>query len=442
MLRLHPWLKNKPQRRYDIRRMAGQNPAVILFLTMTPQLGAAKSVAVYFALFAATCLAQNAFAAGPRWVGTWGCGPQLTEPGNLPPAPLADSTLRQFVHATLGGKTLRVRFSNTFGTNSVALASAHVALAASDLGGGEIIPATDKALTFHGAPTLVIQPGETVWSDPVAFDLPALANLAITTFFGDISATTITGHPGSRTTSFIVAGNSVSAAGLPDAKKSAHWYLVTGVDVAANAADKAVVVLGDSITDGRGSTTDGNNRWPDDFAARLQTNSATAGVAVLNMGIGGNGIFGGLGPSAVKRFDRDVLEQGGVRSLIIFEGVNDIGGAHGDRETTIATNLIAAYRQFIAQAHARNLRVYGATITPFGGSFYDSPAHETARQAVNDWIRTNNLCDAVIDFDSAVRDPAAPAKLLPAYDTGDHLHLNPAGYHAMADAIDLKLFAP
>lgn len=320
--------------------------------------------------------------------------------------------------------------------------SVHIALASGDLGGGAIVPATDKALTFHGATSVAVQPGETIWSDPLDFALPGLANLAVSIFFGDISATTITGHPGSRTTSFIVTGNSVSAADLPDAKKTTHWYLVTGVDVSANDQGKAVVVLGDSITDGRGSTTDGNNRWPDDFAARLQTNVPTAGVAVLNMGIGGNGIFGGLGPAATRRFDRDVLEQSGVSWLIIFEGVNDIGGAHAGREATIATNLISAYQRFIAQAHARNLHVYGATITPFGGSFYDSPAREIARQTVNDWIRTNNLCDAVIDFDSRVRDPAGPTKLLPAYDTGDHLHLNPAGYHAMADAIDLKLFAP
>ncbi|MGH7953445.1 MAG: SGNH/GDSL hydrolase family protein, partial [Limisphaerales bacterium] len=280
-------------------------------------------------------------------------------------------------------------------------------------------------------------PGKAVFSDPFKFNLPALTNLAVSIYFGNISATTINGHPGSRTTSFIQAGNVISAASMPSASKTQHWYIITGVDVLASSSSKALVVLGDSITDGRGSTTDENNRWPDDVAARLQANSATANVAVDNMGIGGNGIFGGLGPSAEARFDRDVLDQNGVRWLIIFEGVNDIGGG---RNPAIATNLIAAYQQFIDKVHAHHLRVYGATITPFGKSFYDSPSHEAEREAVNAWIRTNHLFDAVIDFDAAVRNPAAPTQLRADYDSGDHLHLNPVGYHAMANAIDLNLF--
>jgi lysophospholipase L1-like esterase len=392
-------------------------------------------------LVALTCLQQNSFAADGHWVTTWGCGPQLTEPGNLPPAPLANSTLRQFVHTTLGGKLLRARFSNAYGTNSVTINSAHVALSsgAGSAGNGDINTATDKALTFRGAPAVVIPPGEVMLSDPFEYALPALTNVAVSIYFGNISATTINGHPGSRTTSFIKSGNVASAANMTGASTTAHWYVITGIDVLADAASKAVVTLGDSITDGRGSTTDGNDRWPDNLAQRLITNAPTAGVSVVNMGIGGNAIFGGLGPAAVNRFDRDVLNQSGVRWLIVFEGVNDIGGSAS------AALLISAYQQFAAKAHANNLRAYGATITPFGGNGYYTTAHETVRQTVNAWFRTNTVYDGVIDFDAVVRDPVTLTNIQAAYYSGvnasDGLHLNVAGYQAMADAIDLNLFA-
>jgi len=394
-------------------------------------------------LIALTCLRQNAFAAEGHWVTTWGCGPQLTNPGNLPPAPLANTTLRQFVHTTIGGKFLRVRFSNAYGTNSVTVSSAHVALpsGAGSAGNGDINTATDKALTFRGAPSIVIPPGEVILSDPFGFNLPALTNLAVTIYLGNVSATTITGHPGSRTTSFIQSGNVVSSTNMPAASKTLHWYLITGVEVLADAPSLAVVTLGDSITDGRGSTNDLNTRWPDYLAARLQTNPPTVGVAVVNMGIGANAVLGGSvtgGPSALARFDRDVLDTSGVRWLIVFEGVNDIGGGAS------AANLISAYTQFANQAHARNLRAYGATITPFGGSGYYTPAHETVRQTVNTWFRTNNLYDGVIDFDAAVRDPVTLTNFLSIYENldNDHLHLNGLGYEVMANAIDLNLFTP
>jgi len=408
-------------------------------------------------LLALASAQQNTFAAEGHWVTTWGCGPQLTEnavpPGqnNLPPATLAHSTLRQFVHTTIGGQHLRVRFSNAYGTNSVVMNSVHVALAAGtgSAANGVINTATDTALTFRGAPSITIPPRAVVLSDPVEFNLPPLTNLAISISYGFVSPNTplvgnITGHPGSRTTSYIQTGNVVSASSMPypAATNTAHWYTITGVDVLANDSSKAVVILGDSITDGRGSTTDGNNRWPDNLAKRLSTNAPTAGVAVVNMGIGGNAVFGGLGPAAVNRFDRDVLNQSGVRWLIVFEGVNDIGS--GSSSLATATNLITTYTQFANKAHARNILAYGATITPFGGttvSGYDTPLHEQERQFVNAWIRTNTVYDGVIDFDAAVRDPNAQTKLLPGY-SSDGLHLNPAGYQAMADAISLTLFAP
>jgi lysophospholipase L1-like esterase len=393
-----------------------------------------KSKMMVFAVM--LCFAHAEVEAGQgHWVTTWGCGPQLTEPGNLPPAPLANSTLRQFVHVTLGGQHLRVRLSNAYGTNSVTINSAHVAMAGA-LGTGTVDPTTDKALTFRGAPSVVIPPGEVILSDPFDYNLPALTNLAISIYFGNVSATTINGHPGSRTTSYIVASNAVSVASLGGAPNTAHWYIITGVDVLADAVDRTVVTLGDSITDGRGSDTDGNDRWPDNLAQRLATNAATAGIAVDNMGIGGNGIFAGLGPAAVNRFDRDVLNQSGVRWMIVFEGVNDIGG----EGTDLSTNLIAAYTTFANKAHARGLLAYGATITPFGGNGYFTPTHEATRQAVNAWFRTNTVYDALIDFDKAVRDPNTLTNLLAAYNSGDGLHLNPLGYQVMASNIDLTLF--
>ena len=389
---------------------------------------------------------SSTFAADDHWVTTWACGEQLVEPNNLPPVPLANSTLREFLRNSISGQTIRVRFSNLYGAGPVTINAAHVALSAGagSVGNGDINPATDKALTFHGASGTVIPPGEMLYSDEMAFDLPATTNIAISIFYGDISATTINGHPGSRTTSFIISSNVVSAASLPTATKTAHWFTVTGIEVLAKNSARTIVVLGDSITDGRGSTTDGNNRWPDVLAGRLITNAPTADVAVANMGIGGNGIFGGLGPAALKRFNQDVLEQSGARYLIVFEGVNDIGGRRSD--ITTATNLINAYTEFASKAKARNIRVYGATITPFGGNGYYSDLHEAERQYVNAWIRTNRVFDGCIDFDAAVRDPATLTQFQSAYHPGlnanDWLHLNPLGYQAMANAIDLNLFAP
>lgn len=401
----------------------------------------------YFTIAAVLGLVlQNLIAADGHWVTTWGTAPQLTEPGNLPPVPLANSTLRQFVRNSIGGKQVRVRFSNAYGTSPVTLNEAHLALALStaSAGNGDIHPATDRALTFSGAPTTVIPPGLAVYSDPVAFDLPALTNVAITTYFGSISATTINGHPGSRTTSFIVPSNVVSVASLPAASKTKHWYIIAALEVLGDSTSKTVVVLGDSLTDGRGSTDDANNRWPDVLAQRLITNAPTANVGVANMGIGGNAIFGGLGPAAVNRFDRDVLGQAGLRYFILFEGVNDIGS--GSSSMTTATNLVNAYAQMATKAKARGIRAYGATITPFGGNGYYSTLHEQERQFVNAWIRTNTIFDGVIDFDAAVRDPVTltnfQAAFYPGVNANDWLHLNVLGYKTMADAIDLNLFTP
>ena len=374
---------------------------------------------------------------GPHWVGTWGAAPQLTEPRNLPPPPgLTSNTLRQVVRVSIGGKEMRVRFSNAFGNGPMSMAAVRVAVSA---GGSAIKTETEKPLTFSGQPSVTIPAGETILSDALDFDLVPLSDVAVTIYFHEMPGA-VTGHPGSRTTSFLEAGDAVSAAELPAAARTPHWYGLTGMDVLAENSAAAVVTLGDSITDGRGSETDKNNRWPDDLANRLRAGSATRKVAVLNEGIGGNCVLrGGLGPAAAARFDRDALGQASVRWLIVLEGVNDIGGSRGTN-SNVAGDLIAAYQKFIEQAHAKNIRVFGGTITPFGSSFYDSSSHETARQTVNAWIRNGGKFDAVIDFDAAVRDPQNQSKLLPAADSGDHLHPSVRGYQMMADCVDLKLF--
>ena len=335
---------------------------------------------------------------------------------------------------TLGGSQLRVQFSNTYGSSPVTINAAHLAVS---MGAGAIDPATYKALTFKGAPSITIPAGQAVYSDTLNFDVTPLSNLAVSIYFGQTSDN-VTGHPGSRTTSYIQSGNTVTATDMASAVKTDHWYILSGIDLWLDDSYACVVTLGDSITDGRGSATNGNNRWPDNLARRLQEDPNTTKIGVLNQGIGGNAVVsGGLGPTALQRFEHDVCQQSGVRWVIILEGVNDIGGS---RSQKVAADLIAAYEQFIDKAHAHDILVYSVPILPFGGSMYDSEDHEAARQIVNKWIRTSGKFDAVIDLDAAVRDPANPTNLLPAYDTGDHLHLNVAGYQKMAEAIDLDLF--
>ena len=388
--------------------------------------------------------AHAASPTGGAWTAAWFTSQQLTERANEPPAPgLAHATLRQIILPTLGGAELRVTFSNVFGRTPLVLTAAHVALA----GANDAIDAsTDHALLFHHQPGIVIQPGASMISDPIDLPIAALRKLAITVQIAHAPAE-LTGHPGSRTTSYFCPGDYAGAAQLNQPSSVEHWYFITALEVRSSSPAAAIVALGDSITDGRGSTTNANNRWPDELARRLQANAATASVAVLNAGIGGNRLLrDGLGPNALARFDRDVLAPAGARWVIVFEGINDIGTRHDARPKGLpfasADDIIAAYEQIVVRAHAHGMRVLGATITPYeGASFYFTPDGEADREAINHWIRTSGAFDAVIDFDAVVRDPKHPTHLAPEFDSGDHLHPSPVGYERMAAAIDLRQFA-
>lgn len=372
-----------------------------------------------------------------HWVGTWAAAPQLVEEHNMPPSPgLAHNTLRQIVRTSIDGKRVRLKFSNQYGGTSLMIKAASLALAET---GSAVYAGTEKQLTFDGDQSITIAPGGTCESDPIDFPLPALTTVAITIYFGDVPEN-LTGHPGSRTNSYLLQGNAVGAERMPDAVPVEHWYVISGIDILTEDLNTAAVVtLGDSLTDGRGSTTDKNNRWPDILANRLQADQRTAKVAVLNQGIGGNAVLsGGLGPNLLSRFERDGLNQPGVRYIIVLAGVNDIGAVHSEDNT--AEKLIKAYELMIDQAHQRNLLIYGGTIMPFGESWYYTPVREKIRQEVNHWIRTSNRFDAVIDFAAAVQDPDNLQRILKLYDSGDMLHLNPKGYQRMGEAVDLDLF--
>jgi lysophospholipase L1-like esterase len=380
-----------------------------------------------------------------RWMHTWVSMPQLTEPGNLPPAPftgasavLVDTTLRQTVHVTVGGGRLRVHFSNAFGGAALPITQAAVARPTGGKAGVSAIePGSTRPLTFGGRPSVVVPVGAHVVSDPVDLPLASGSNLTISTYLAAGQASlNLTSHPGSRTTTHLVNGNFVMSPDLAGAASVAHWYLISGVEVTGNAP--AIAIVGDSLTDGRGSTTDGNDRWPDQlFARRPRT-------AVLNQAAGGNRVLNdGLGPNVLARLDRDVLATSGVDRMMIFEGVNDIGTAAATEadQKQVVDDLLFAFEQVVLRAHARDITVYGATITPFGGNTgYDDPGglREGSRQAVNAALRRGRIFDEIADFDVAARDPALPRQLNPAYDVGDHLHMNPAGYGALAAAVPLR----
>ena len=370
------------------------------------------------------------------WVGTWAASPMALAPKMDEPA-AGDSTYRNIVRVSLGGKTARVQFTNEFGKTPLVIGSAHIAVSA---GGGAVQAGTDHPLTFGGQPSVTIPAGGFMLSDDIAMDIAPLASLAVSVYVADRDVSTRSCHELGSSTNYITKGDASGATTLTNPRTITSWCFVKGIDVRAASKAFAIVTLGDSITDGALSTPDANHRWPDSLAERLQSKN----IAVLNEAISGNRILhDGAGPNAVARFDRDVLAQSGVKYLIILEGINDIGWPVARKDTSeevSAADLILAVTQLVERAHQHGIKVIGATLTPYGGAGYSSDQGEQKRTALNQWYRTAGVVDGVIDFDKVTRDPAKPLWFNPEYDSGDHLHPKDAGYKAMADSIDLSLF--
>ncbi|GGP81942.1 SGNH/GDSL hydrolase family protein [Saccharothrix coeruleofusca] len=403
--------------------------------------------------------AQTATAApAPTWIGTWG-----TSSTSVPASAntvFQDQTLRQIVHTSVGGSTLRVRLSNEFGSQPLVVGEAHVARSASEGSDARVEPGSDRRITFGGKPTATVPAGAPLLSDPVALPVRPGADLVISLYLPERTpATTVHGSPFQD--GFLTSGNATGSTDFDSPTVLPQWYFLSGVRVAGEPRrGGTVVAFGDSITDGAITTPGANRRWPDFLARRFQADRGLRHLGVVNSGIGGNRLLHDpnppegspaqdyaayFGQSALRRFDRDVLLQPGVRHVVVLIGVNDLGHPGNIApisEKVTAHDLIAGYRQLIARAHERGVEIHGATITPFRGDtlgFYN-PDNEAVRQQVNHWIRTSGEYDGYVDFDAAVRDPRQPDRLLPAYDSGDHLHPNDAGMEAMANSVPLRLF--
>ncbi|MEU6357337.1 SGNH/GDSL hydrolase family protein [Streptomyces sp. NPDC047072] len=389
-------------------------------------------------LMAACCPAAAAVAATPppdngSWVGTWAAAAN----GGVSEAGYAGYTIRNLVHTSIGGERVRVKLSNAFGTKPVLFAHTTVGLQRVP-GSAVIAPGTLRDVTFGGQRAVTVPAGAELYSDPVDLPLAEAADLFVTTYTPDPSGPVTYHYLGLATSFYATDGTDhagdLGAGGLPSTTRS--WHYVTEVDVQpGGSAAGAVVALGDSITDGDQSTPDTDRRWPDRLAARLSASHGTAArFGVLNAGIAGNRVLlDGAGERATARLDRDVLQRAGVRTVVVLEGINDILQGQHDPD-----RIIAGLREIADRAHAAGLRVIGGTLTPFGGFGPYDADKEAAREGVNSWIRSGGVFDAVVDFDAAVRDPADPQRMLPRYDSGDHLHPGDAGYQAMADAIDLR----
>ena len=371
------------------------------------------------------------------WVTTWATALQIAEPHNMPPEPyLSGNSLRQTVQVSVAGKQLRLHLSNIFNDETTEIQGVEIAVAKTMGASPEIDEKTSVALTFNGSTYVAMKAGEAVVSDPVRFKVKERMNLAITIHYGLVSSTTLTSHPGSRTTSYIAEGNTTDFS--DPAAKTDHWYTISAIDVIPKKKAAAIAVLGDSITDGRGTTTNGQDRWTDQLSRNLLANNKN--IAVLNFGLGGNCVLqGGLGPTGLARYKRDLFGHEGVKYIILFEGVNDLGNARDGVAT--AEGVKKAWQQIIQEAHARGIKVFGATVTPFKGNGYARGNHEEGRKALNEWIRTGGEFDGVIDFDAMVRDSSDPDRLNPDFlFENDWLHLNASGYEVMGKGIDLKLF--
>jgi len=402
------------------------------------------------ALGAALAFTSGA-ASAEDWVGTWTASVQPVWDADFPvptniPRSLWNQTIRQTVPASIGGKRVRIVLTNEYGSRPLVIGAAHVALADK---GPAILAGSDRPLTFGGKASFELPPGAPAISDPVDLDVPALANISISLFLPEVSPTSSM-HWDGHETAFIVKGDQTGEADFKSDSTIVSRLFVSEVMVDAAPGARAVVAFGDSITDGDGSTVDGNDRWPNVLAARL-VKAGGAPVAVLNQGISGAKVLSDrMGVNALARFDRDVLSEPHADTVTLMMGINDIGWpgcalAPAESEPT-AEQIIDGYKQLIARAHAHDMRIIGVTLTPFEDAFKGTPfegyyttAKEKLRVAVNDWIRTGGAFDNVIDFDAVVRDPQHPARILPTYDKGDHLHPNAAGYKAMAESVDLGL---
>jgi lysophospholipase L1-like esterase len=345
------------------------------------------------------------------------------------------------VNPSIAGRTIRVELTNAFGKNRLKIGAANVALHAKD---SAIVPSSNRTLTFSGSPAAIIPAGATLLSDPVDLAIPALGDLVVSLYIPEDSGPPTQHATGLHTTYISPAGNFAAQPDFTVERTTNSWYFLSGIHVLASAETKTVVAFGDSITDGSTSTVNANASWPSALARRLNA-AGRYDLAVINEGIGGNRLLrDGTGTNALARFDRDVLAQPGVKFIIVLEGINDIGQgarANADPANAVTTEeIIGAYRQMAARAHERGIKIIGATLTPYEGAAYASPAGEAIRSAVNDWIRTAGVFDGYVDFDLATQDPASPKSLRKEYNISDHLHPNDAGYNAMGEAVDLALF--
>ena len=405
-------------------------------------------VATLVAVTAGTPTAWSQETAGApffsRWVATWGAAPMAPGSALEPPTTFENQTVRHVVHISVGGQRIRVRLSNAYGAAPLLIGDAHVAVHAD---GASIVAGSDRTLTFSGQPSISIPTGAVALSDPVTLNVPSLADLVVSIYVPNNTGPA-TYHESSDQTAYISGpGDFTSAVTFPTAQTSLSRFWLSGVEAEPLIKVGAVVAIGDSITTSFQSTIDANRRWTDDLAARLDPPGGAPRLAVINEGIGCSRLLTDFcGPNGSSRFDRDVLAQTGVTHVILDMGLTDIvfPTVLGAPSPTVTPDqIITGLRQVIERAHARGVRIIGATLTPNEGSTYPgffTPAGEAERQAVNQWIRTSGAYDGVIDFDAAVRDPSDPARLLPAYASPDNTHLSDAGYQAMANAIDLSLF--
>ncbi|MBL9192667.1 MAG: SGNH/GDSL hydrolase family protein [Opitutaceae bacterium] len=384
----------------------------------------------------------NAAPSAHSWVGTWATAP-IIENRDATTPDFNRATLRQVVRVSTGGSRARLKLSNAFGRTALILASAELGLPTDGSARSEV---TSLALRFNGQPGATVPAGAVLISDPIDLPLPALADVAITLRI-EAAPDVVTGHPGARATSWWLPTERVPSDGWGQAHRVDRWYFITGIDVETASPPRSVALLGDSITDGYGVKPATHQRWSDGLSQRLRGDPATADIGVLNVGIGGNRLLrDGNGPNVLARLERDVLAQTGVRWLVVLAGINDIGTRLEARKKgepyASAADIIGALDQVITRARSAGIRVYGATITPYeGAGFYWSEDGEADRLAVNRWIRESGRCDAVIDFDLALRDPLHPSRLAAAFDSGDHLHPSMAGYAEMARVMDLGLFS-